>query len=735
MDEASAAPGVEANSVAPAVTLIERVTIVGSDQDAFEIPGSATVLSHEDLERQGHTDIHRALQQVPGVILQDEDGFGLRPNIGLRGTGVERSQKITLLEDGVLIAPAPYTAPAAYYFPTVSRMESIEVRKGTASVIEGPYTVGGAINLLTSAIPGTFGGRGRVSVGENQTLRTHALLGDSRDRFGWMVEGVHDETDGFKSLDRPSDGGGVSGDTGFELDDVLTKLRFSTTPGDGWSQSFELKLGKTQQFGHETYLGLTDADLRAIPDRRYAASSQDTIDTDHELGQLRWVAMPTRHLDLTVTAYRADFFRDWFKNESTGGISNSRILASPLEYADQLAILRGEEASEEGALALRHNRRNYRSQGVQARFGLSIASDHQFEFGIRWHEDEEDRFQEEDRYSMLGPAPGERFGVLELFERGAPGSQTNRVSGARATAIFVQDTWTAGRFTVVPGVRWESIDYRRLDYSKADPLREAGPTRDRRNDEETLIPGIGLTYRLTERQRLFAGAYRGFSPPGAGRTEETDAETSVNVEFGHRYSSGRLRTELVGFWNDYDNLLGVETVSGGGGFATELFNGGAVDVRGVEASASWNLAGSGNRLEAPVRVAYTFTEAEFGTSFETSFADWAPSVERGDELPYLPEQQLSLSVGVAGAKLGADVSASWQSASRAKAGRGPIAANELIDERWVVDVSGRWQLHRRVALDLKVRNLLDETYVVARRPYGARPGLERTALLGVRLDF
>lgn len=726
---ASAEPSSDPAAAARQAILFEQLTIVGGPDQVDRLPGSAHYISETELERQDYTDIHRVLRQIPGVNIQEEEGFGLRPNIGMRGTGVERSQKITLMEDGVLIAPAPYSAPAAYYFPTTGRMEAVEVRKGSTSIIQGPYTTGGAINMISTSIPYDLGGRIEVSAGEYGTGRAHLSLGNSSERIGWMLETFQLRSDGFKDLD-----GGA--ESGFDLNDYVGKIRFNTSSTSTTQQALELKLGYVTQNGDETYLGLTDADFELTPFRRYAGSQADAIDTEHEQVQLRHFFSRSASWDLTTTAYRNDFFRNWYKVDSVGGVSIASLMANPEAHPDLMAAVRGERDDEQGAFSVRNNRRDYYSMGLQSvaavRLGSPTGVSHQIELGIRYHEDEEDRFQEDDRWGM-------RNGQMFLVRHGQPGTNANRIGSAEAVAVFVQDQISFGRFVLTPGLRFETIDFTRTDFGGNDPKRTGSSVSVRENAVEAWVPGLGVSYEVSPEWRVFGGVHRGFAPPGPGSDARTRPEQSINYETGVRWAANRFTSQLVGFYNDYSNLLGRDTLSSGGSGSGDLFNGGEVEVKGVEASFESDLMrmfrGTSGTVHAPVRLAYTWTDATFETAFETSFEDWGPAVAAGDRLPYLPRNQWSLGGGVDTERWMGYATLSYTDEMLTEPGQGDIPVTSRTDDHLTLDLSGEVAVWGNLRATAQLRNATDETYIVARRPAGVRPGMPRTLLLGVRWVF
>jgi len=689
-------------------TPIDNVTIFGHSSDVADVPGSAHIIDSEALEVFIETDIMRVLRAVPGVYVQEEEGFGLRPNIGIRGSGLDRSARIALLEDGVLIAPAPYSAPSAYYFPTQRRMNSLEVLKGPASVVVGPRTTGGAINMISTPTPETTSGMADVRVGDYQTYDAHLNWGGSGETVSWLIETVQSSSNGFKEIDGP-----VGGDTGYELQDYVAKLNVG---------NFRFKGGYTEQSSDETYLGLTDIDFDASPIRRYAASAGDVFDSEHEQYQLSYVFDSADTWRGEVTAYRNDFHRNWYKLQSVNGTGINDVLVDP-KFAAELDYLRG-TTSPDDAIAKRANNRDYFSQGIQGKVEWDFSfteTDVALTVGFRIHEDEEDRFQHEDDYRM-------QDGALVLTTAGAPGSTTSRVSSADAQAVFLDSEIRNGKWILTPGLRFENVDMQRLDYSTADPARANGATRVRNSSVSTVIPGMGALYRLNTEWRLLAGIHKGYNPPAPGST--ADEESSLNIEFGARFDNDALSFESIFFINDYDNLVGtVSDSTGGGGEIGDQYDGGEVVVGGLELSAgySWNFG----HLRMPVGLEYTWTgKAEFQSSFDSGFDPWG-DIESGDELPYIPEHQLRATGGLIMERWRVNVGASYIGDLRTTAGQGAFIDSESIDAHVVWDVIAAWDFTPNLSTYLKVDNLFDETYIAARRPAGVRPGLPRTAYLGL----
>ena len=176
-----------------------EIIVYGEDEQIQEA-GSAHRVDEAVLETFEMNDIQQVLTFVPGVSTRNEDGFGLRPNIGIRGANSDRSAKVTLMEDGVLFAPAPYAAPAAYFFPMTTRLIGVEVFKGAASTRYGPQTVGGAVNLITRAIPVSKTVTSDVSIGGFQTFKGHVSAGGTTQQgIGTLTEVAHLQSDGLRS--------------------------------------------------------------------------------------------------------------------------------------------------------------------------------------------------------------------------------------------------------------------------------------------------------------------------------------------------------------------------------------------------------------------------------------------------------------------------------------------------------------------------------------------------------
>ena len=231
---------------------LEAVTIIGTQEDLKTLPGSGAIITADDLDKFEFSDVGKALALVPGVYFRPEDGYGLRANIGIRGTVPNRSAKIALMEDGILIAPAPLSAPDAYYTPTFGRMAGIEVKKGPSALTEGPNTLGGAVNLISTPIPTENGGTFNLEMGQDGNAKLHATYGGNSGAMGYLIEVYDHDTDGYTEIN-----GNPSADTGFDKNDIVLKLSYQIDD----NSSLLLKVQDSDETSNQSYLGLADADF------------------------------------------------------------------------------------------------------------------------------------------------------------------------------------------------------------------------------------------------------------------------------------------------------------------------------------------------------------------------------------------------------------------------------------------------------------------------------------------
>ena len=698
---------------------VESVTIIGTKDDVKDLPGSGAVISNDDLQKAMDTDIQKILTAVPGIYMRTEEGYGLRPNISIRGTAIERSGKVTIMEDGVLVAPSPYTSSAAYYFPTTGRIHSVEVLKGPAVVSQGPQTIGGAINLISTPIPEVNSGKFVQEIGENAMARTHAYYGASQGNFGALVEVHEHSSDGFDSI------ANVGGDTGFDKSDLMIKARYSSG-----NHTVTFKRVDLEEDSNQSYVGLSQASFMANPRMRYGATAYDKMMNDGEQTSLTYVG-DFDNFDVVFTSWQNDYHRDWFKvsdfnNDKEHGEQddiNELISDANNGSANAQAILDGQLPVE---IEYKHNNRYYTNEGYQFTVSTEIGV-HALTVGYRDMEDSESRIQ---AHEYADQAADGSLSALYGYV-GLSGSN-NRLRESSATSYYLEDTMDFGKLALTVGFRSEEYDQRHRRWGEG-----AGPNltavritsvRDTFAENDHNTSSFGATYELSETTTLVAGFHEGMTPMFGADPEEAD-----NMELGVRYSEGTTNIEAFYFASDYSRLAAECTlVSGASCDADEsaVFSGGEAEVSGLEFSGSWMLQGD-NGVVYPISVNYTSTDATFKNS---SSSDYFGTVAAGDDLPYIPDSQSSIVVGFIndnGLSGNARLVNVGSSCSLAACG----TYNE-IEAHSYLDLSLRKDLNDSMSVYLILENTLDSEDLISRAPSeGARSQKPRIMKVGFSYDF
>lgn len=674
-------PAVYAKEGDPDKTLA-TIQVIGSEENLLTLGGAGQILGKKELEDSHVFTVNEALRKVPGVHARDEEGFGLRPNIAMRGLNPTRSTKITLLEDGLPLAYAPYGDNASYYHPMVDRYERIEVLKGASSLLFGPQTVGGVVNHITPAPRQSFGGYVQGVVGNRDYFNGKVNVGGG----GFTLDYGHKEGDGARdNMNHKLD------DLNIKYGAMLSERHAITVRGNFYKEDSML-----------TYSGLTQAEFDRLG-ARYNPFKNDRFEAER-------VGLSATHdflIDdkstLTTSVYYSKFDRDWWRQAS-----NSQDAQCAALNPSRLA---GVTINPDTCNSVQGRLRSYETWGIEPRLTVAHGLG-EFQAGVRAH------FEEQNRIQINGTSPTARTGTVA----------ENNLRQTSAYSGFVANRFDIGQFSVTPIARYESIKAERTNRLTG----QSGET-----SVHAFTPGVGATWNPMPTLTVFTSLHKGFAPPrvedligGTGTVVDVDYEKSLNFEFGVRAQPLQgVSVQAAYFRNDYDNLIAVGSIAGG---STPLSQGKAL-FEGLELAANAELS---NGVFG--RMAYTWLPTAEQTEAFRNVASGAIVGVQGNRQAYAPEHTLTAAIGYGVGPFRGEIEAQYVGsqysdfantlAPTADGQKGEIAAYTV----WNTALNYRFD--KALSAFVTGKNLFDKTYIVD-RTRGIQVGMPRLLQVGVKYAF
>ena len=693
------------------MTAPEITVIAQKDRLLSGVPGSASYIKPVELRRMAPISGNEVFRKLPGINVVDEEGIGLRANIGIRGLDPDRSANVLVLEDGIPVQLNPYGEPELYYTPSMDRMSALEVVKGSGQIMFGPRTIGGVVNYITADPPAESEGTIALRGGSGGYFGAQLGYGTTFGNTGLVVQY------GYKQADK-------IGVTGFDVHDLNAKLRFVL----GAKSVLGLKLQVYDEVSNATYLGLTQsmfdrgeyypvmAPSDRLKVRRYAVSATHKY-------------FISKNLKLTTAGYAYSTSRDWRRQ---GFSSNPNA-------GNKTGVVWGDAGVPNGAVFMLnetlYRNRSFLVGGAETKLTWDYRlgrQKSQLDAGLRVLS-EQAREQE-----LLGKRPDAQSGALVRDE----------VRPGLALSGFVQNKFALSqRLSITAGLRMEDYHFERSIYlykTASGTYRDTNITAP--SQVRALIPGLGFNYNFSKKATLFGGLHKGFAPPAiknslstAGEVFPLDAQESWNYELGVRsVLSESVEGELTAFYLDFDKqVIPVSESSGGSG--SGFTNAGRTKHLGAEASLRIDFGKLfGSKYSVYWQGNVTYSDASYNSD---RFVGAEKQNLRGKRLPYAPEWLSTQSIGfvapwhlevqLSGTYVSKQFSNDLNTVSPSADGR-----SGQIPAYFVADASVRYSISAwKMSLFGTVKNLSDERYIASRRPQGIKVGIPQVFVGGVEVKF
>ncbi|GAB2631280.1 TonB-dependent receptor plug domain-containing protein [Belliella aquatica] len=692
-----------------------QITIIADKDRVFsKVPGSVTYIDQRELNTISPISGNEVLRRSPGVHVVDEEGIGMRVNIGIRGLDPDRSRSVLVLEDGVPVALAPYGEPEMYYTPAIDRMAGVEILKGSGQILYGPQTIGGVVNYISPNPPQEQEGSVRIQGGQGGYFSGLVNYGNTFGNTGMQVNLLKKRADNV-------------GPTSFDITDFNTKFLFNIND----KSELGLKLGLYNEVSNSTYIGLNQVMYDQGGQDFTRLAPDDQLDVSRYSISFSHKYRFSERVRLNTIAYAYTTTRNWNRQDFTINSTNT----PPTNWT---GVVWGDTDIPRGAIFMRNGTGNRNRQFAVGGIEPRLEVDHNL-FNLKnelivgtrllWEQANEQR--------VNGTKAGVKSGNLVEDE----------VRNGNAFSAYAQNKFALSEkvdFNV--GVRYENFNYERdirrrsfAGIGVRDTALVAG------NTIHEIIPGMGFNYRPIQKLNFFGGVHKGYAPPrtkdaitAVGDVLELDAEESWNYELGFRSElSSWAFMEMTGFFMDFSNQI-IPVAESAGGLGFGVVNAGATRHRGVESAVVFDLSNlfgfSKTRLTYDINATYALS-----TYAADRFVDDINI--NGNRTPYAPNWFVNSALTLeTESGFGARVSMNYVSdqfgdelntVTPSADGRiGRLDAYTVFDATLSYDVK-KWNSR----FNLSIKNLSDERYIATRRPQGIRVGIPRFITAGYEFKF